>query len=83
MDVSLDLILGPKFRFGLWEPIFFNPESTYFLHHTYFDRLMGHMTYFIIEPPSAQPRDPADPNFCPARLHYFNRKFNTLFKKSQ
>jgi hypothetical protein len=24
---------------------------------------MGHMTFLIFEPPSAQPRDPADSNF--------------------
>jgi hypothetical protein len=57
------LILGPNFCFGLWEPIFafLTPESAYFLHlYTNSDRLMSHMTYFISEPPSAQPSDPAD-----------------------
>jgi hypothetical protein len=31
--------------------------------HTDFGPQMGHMTYFIFEPPSAQPRDPADSKF--------------------
>jgi hypothetical protein len=54
---------APNSVFGLWEPnfAFLTPKSTYFLHlYKISDRLMGHMTYFIFEPPSAQPRDPAD-----------------------
>jgi hypothetical protein len=47
---------GPKFRFGLWGPIFafLTPESLYFLHlFKISERLMGHMTYFISESFSA------------------------------
>jgi hypothetical protein len=58
MDISHDHTnFGhPNSVFGLWEP---TPKSVYF-HHLYkiSDRLMGHMTYFMFEPPSAQPRDP-------------------------
>jgi hypothetical protein len=38
---------APNSVFGLWGPILYKIS----------DRLMGHMTYFIFEPPSAQPRD--------------------------
>jgi hypothetical protein len=47
---------APNSVFGLWEPIFvfLTPKSTYFLHlYTISDWLMGHMPYFIFEPPSA------------------------------
>jgi hypothetical protein len=49
--------MGPKFRFWALGPIFafLTPKSIYFLHlYKISDRLMGHMTYFIFEPPSAQ-----------------------------
>jgi hypothetical protein len=58
MDISHD-----HTDFGPQEPnfAFLTPKSMYFLHlYKISDRLMGHMTYFIFEPPSAQPRDPAD-----------------------
>jgi hypothetical protein len=49
--------------------LFLTPKSIYFLHlYKISDRLMGHMTYFILEPPSAQPRDPADSNFFGLRI---------------
>jgi hypothetical protein len=52
--------------FGLWRLIFafLTPKTIYFLHlYKISNRLMGHMTYFIFEPPSPQPRDPADSKF--------------------
>jgi hypothetical protein len=40
---------------------FWTPKSVYFLYlYKISDRLMGHMTYFIFEPHSAQPRDPVE-----------------------
>jgi hypothetical protein len=60
------LILGTKFRFWALGPIFacLTPKRIYFLHlYKISDRLMGHMTYLIFEPPSAQSKDPADSKF--------------------
>jgi hypothetical protein len=57
---------APSSVFGLWGPIlaFLTPKSIYFLHlYKISDRLMGHMIYFIFDPPSAQPMDPADTKF--------------------
>jgi hypothetical protein len=57
------LILSPKFGFADLGAILvcLTPRSKYFLHlYKISNRLMGHMTYFIFEPHSAQPRDPAD-----------------------
>jgi hypothetical protein len=65
MDISHDHTdFGPQIPFlgsgGLFLP-FLTPKSIHFLHlYKISDRLMGHMTYFIFEPSSAQPRDPAE-----------------------
>jgi hypothetical protein len=51
---------APNSVFGLWGPIFafLTTKSICFLHlYNISDRLMGHMTYLIFEPLSAQPRD--------------------------
>jgi hypothetical protein len=61
---------GPQIPFLGSEAYFclLTPKSVYFLHlYKISDRLMGHMTYFIFEPPSAQPRDPADSKFFSAK----------------
>jgi hypothetical protein len=67
MDISHDYTdVGSQIPFLGSEPIFaFLPaKSIYFLHiYKISDRLMSHMTYFIFEPPSVQPRDPADSKF--------------------
>jgi hypothetical protein len=56
---------GPQFLFLIpWGPIFafLTSKSIYFLQlYKISHRLMGHMTSFIFEPPSAQPRDPVIP----------------------
>jgi hypothetical protein len=51
----LYLYLEQSSVFGLWWFIFnlLTPESIYFLHiYKNSDRLLGHLTYFIFEPPS-------------------------------
>jgi hypothetical protein len=67
MDIShVNTDFGPQFRFWALGAYFtfLTPESIYFLHrYKISDRLMGHMTYFIFEPFSAQPRDPSDSKF--------------------
>jgi hypothetical protein len=44
---------------------------------------MGHMTYFIFEPPSPQPRDPADSKYFWAKItqHQITnyKKFDFVF----
>jgi hypothetical protein len=64
MDILLDHtnsgtqipFLGSRSIFAFW-----TPKKIYLLHlYKISDRLIGHMPYLIFEPPSAQPRDPAD-----------------------
>jgi hypothetical protein len=47
---------------------------------------MGHMSYSIFEPPSAQPRDPADSKFFRAKnknfFQYCRQLFNLLENSS-
>jgi hypothetical protein len=68
--------LGPKFRFWALEAYF----CIYFLHlYKISNRLMGHMTYFIFEPHSAQPKDPADSKFFWAKYtQYQITKYSTF-----
>jgi hypothetical protein len=68
MDMSQDHTdFGPLIPLLGSEGFFFAflaPKSIYFLYlYKISNRLMGHMTYFIFEPPSAQPRNPADSKF--------------------
>jgi hypothetical protein len=61
---------APNSVFGLWGLIFVfsTPKMICFLDlYRNFDRLMGCITCLIFEPPSAQPREPADSKFFRAK----------------